>query len=106
MQFCNRAMTVFCIKTCIYQKKVVPLRQIWRRKEIIMNDKEVYEYRAQVREYIEALGRNPEEELPLVTIEEMRAWIDDFENEEREQAKAEEGENYDPEMWEGTLYPD
>ena len=32
MQFCNRAMSVFCIKTCIYQKKVVTLRQIWRKQ--------------------------------------------------------------------------
>ena len=46
-----------------------------------MNDKEVYEYREQVRQYIDALGKNPEEELPLVTIEEMRAWINDFEEE-------------------------
>ena len=71
-----------------------------------MNDNEVYEYRAQVRQYIDALGKNPEEELPLVTIEEMRAWIDDFEESERERAKEEDGENYDPEMWKGTLYPD
>lgn len=71
-----------------------------------MNDKEVYEYREQVRQYIDALGKNPEDELPLVTIEEMRAWINVFEESEREHAKEEEGEKYDPKMWEGTLYPD
>ena len=55
-----------------------------------MNDNEVYEYRAQVRQYIDALGKNPEEELPLVTIEEMRAWLNDYEENEQD----------------GTLYPD
>ena len=69
-----------------------------------MNDNEVYEYRAQVRQYIDALGKNPEEELPLVTIEEMRAWIDDFEESERERAKEEDGENYDSEGFKEQIY--
>ena len=41
MQSCNPAMTVFCIKTCIYQKKVVTLREISRRKDTHMDDSQI-----------------------------------------------------------------
>lgn len=69
-------------------------------------EKEVYEYRESIRQTILASGINPETDVELVTIEEMRSWLDARDDAFREQAKIDEGENYDPEEHEGTIYTD
>ena len=62
-----------------------------------MNEKEIFEYRNQLEDHIKAIGRNPDDDLQLVTVKEMRQWLDERDEKMRAEAMAEEGENYNPE---------